>query len=125
MDPDPTASLGGPTHITVDCRDPQRLAAFWSDLTGQPIGHVDGPFVFLSAPSRELCAMAFQRVDVPTPGKNRIHVDFRTRDLTAARTLVERLGGQVVDERAELGARWLVASDPEGNLFCLVEASAP
>ncbi|HVF19907.1 MAG TPA: VOC family protein [Mycobacteriales bacterium] len=120
----PLFSLGAPMHVTVDCLDPQRLARFWSGLTGQRVAHEEGPFVFLAGPSREATAMAFQQVSEPTRGKNRVHVDFRTADLDGACAMVERLGGTLLDDHAEMGARWQVAADPEGNVFCLVEAKS-
>ncbi len=117
----PVAPLGAPMHVTIDCLDPQRLASFWSELTGQRVMHSEGPFVFLAGLSREVTAMAFHRVDEPTAGKNRMHVDFRVTDLDGTCDLVERLGGSIVEQRTEMGARWRVAADPEGNVFCLVE----
>ena len=121
----PAAPVGAPMHVTVDCLDPQRLARFWTELTAQTVAHEEGPFVFLAWPSRGLTAMAFHRVAAPTPGKNRVHVDFRVPDLDAACAAVERLGGTVVEQHEEMGARWRVAADPEGNVFCLVETRAP
>ncbi len=121
----PVAPLGAPMHVTVDCLDPQRLARFWSELTGHAIVHEEGPFVFLAGPTREVTALAFHRVDAPTPGKNRVHVDFRVTDLDGTCTTVERLGGTVVEQHDEMGVRWRVAADPEGNVFCLVEMRPP
>ena len=123
MDSTP-AQVGAPMHVTVDCIDPQRLAHFWSELTGQRVAHSEGPFVFLAGPSREVTAMAFQRVAEPARGKNRIHVDFRTTDLDGSCATVERLGGTVLEQHEEMGARWRVAADPDGNVFCLVEAGS-
>ena len=119
------APLGAPSHVTIDCVDPQRLARFWSELTGQRIAHEEGPFVFLAGPTRDVTALTFHRVAEPTPGKNRVHVDFRAPDLDATCAAVERLGGTVVEQHEELGARWRVAADPEGNVFCLVESTGP
>ncbi|HVE99351.1 MAG TPA: VOC family protein [Mycobacteriales bacterium] len=118
-----TLVLGAPMHVTIDCADPDRLAAFWAALTGQRVAHADGPFVFLAGATRDVTAMALQRVADLTPGKNRVHVDFRSADLEGARARVVGLGGTAGPTISDLGARWFVAGDPEGNVFCVVESA--
>ena len=64
--------------------------------------------------------LAFQKVDDPTPGKNRVHIDFTAADLEAE---VGRLVGLGATEtgRHEFGEefRWVVLADPDGNAFCV------
>lgn len=68
--------------VTVDCADPARLAAWWADaLGGAPVTLMPGEFVLL--PREPGPALGFQRVDDPTPGKNRVHVDFAAADVDA------------------------------------------
>jgi predicted enzyme related to lactoylglutathione lyase len=110
-------------YVTVDCRDPEGLAIFWSTVLGLPVkGRFDASFVMLDRPSEDAVAMAFQRVPEPKVTKNRVHVDLRLEDLDGVTALVERLGGSRVEDHEEEGFRWRVMRDPEGNEFCLMPA---
>ena len=69
-------------NITFDSTDPDRLAEWWAgvvDGTVNPLA--PGFFVTVSRPGGP--GLAFQKVDDPTPGKNRVHVDFSAPDLEA------------------------------------------
>jgi predicted enzyme related to lactoylglutathione lyase len=115
---------GHPAHVwyvTLDCRDPDALAAFWSELLGLPIrGTFGDAFVLLERHSDDAVAMAFQRVPEPKAVKNRCHVDLRVDDLQAVTELIESRGGSRLTDRDEEGFRWRVMRDPEGNEFCLM-----
>jgi hypothetical protein len=102
--------------IVIDCRDPERLAAFWSGLLGRPIAGRTGPYVWLERGDGLL--LAFQRVDGLAGGKNRMHLDLASPDPAAERRRVESLGGRWLPEYAEGG--FLVMADPEGNVFCII-----
>ena len=78
-------------NITFDCTDPDRLADWWArvvDGTVNPLA--PGFFVIVSRPVGP--GLAFQKVDDPTPGKNRVHVDFSAPDLEAEVTRLVDLG---------------------------------
>ena len=102
-------------QITFDCHDPSKLAKFWSAATGCEIAADYGDFVMVDSTP----ALGFQRVEDPTPGKNRMHIDGGGAD---REDLVERLKGLGA---TELGAHeapglvWTVMQDPEGNEFCV------
>lgn len=104
------------TDVIIDSRDPERLAAFWSQLLDRPVGARIGPYVFLERADGP--GVGFQRVDTPTPGKNRIHVDLSSPDPTAEIPRIEALGGRRLDEYADSG--FLVMADPEDNVFCVI-----
>lgn len=115
-------------NVTFDARQPRILARFWSEVTGYPVTDERDDVVRLRAPGhRGVRHILFFRVDDPTPGKNRMHVDLATRE---PNTEIERLlglGATLVDEpvdgrpawRHGNGNRWVVLQDPEGNYFCL------
>ena len=66
--------------------------------------------------------MAFQKVDDPTPGKNRVHIDFATSDVEAEVKRLVELGRQR-DRRGSFGDfEWVVLADPDGNAFCVAPA---
>ena len=95
--------------ITFDTADPDKLADWWAraiDGTTNPVAA--GFFVIVTAPRGP--QLAFQKVDDPTPGKNKVHIDFVAPDMDAE---VKRL--------VDLGAdfKWVVLADPDGNEFCV------
>ena len=78
-------------------------------------------------PARGVPALAFQRVDERTPGKNALHLDVHVDHDGDVEPLVARavaLGGQVLERVGQDGAQWAVLLDPEGNRFCVVAAGA-
>jgi predicted enzyme related to lactoylglutathione lyase len=109
------------TWMIVDCGDPERLAAFWSQLLDRNVKESVGPYVFLEKGPSDACGLAFQKVDEPKPGKNRVHPDLTCDDVWASAKRVEELGGHRVQGYEEGG--FLVMADPEGNEFCLVPAT--
>ncbi|WP_433061871.1 VOC family protein [Dactylosporangium sp. CS-033363] len=111
-------------HITVDCREPYELAAFWSGLTGWPVSAIDAPGddeVLVEAPE-PVPGLLFVRVPEPRTAKNRVHLDWvpqdRTRDEAVARAV--ELGAAVhEDHRGPEDRGWVTLRDPEGNEFCI------
>ncbi|WP_211900747.1 VOC family protein [Saccharopolyspora erythraea] len=116
-------------HVTVDCADPYRLAAFWSEVTGWPVSGEDAPGdpeVLVEAPA-PLPGLLFIRVPEPKAGKNRIHFDWmpadRTRDEEVERVI--GLGATLhEDHRTPDGRGWATLLDPEGNEFCVERGAA-
>ena len=75
--------------ITVDCTDPATLAQWWAEAVGGSVVPLPGgDFVVVVRESWP--ALGFQRVELPTPGKNRVHLDFTAADLDSE---VHRLVG--------------------------------
>ncbi len=101
--------------VTVDTRDAQRLGGWWAEQLGSEIAQDhDGWFVVVPAGP---VLLAFQKVEDPTPGKNRLHLDLTAPDLDAE---VDRLvagGATLVGRRGEEGFFWATLSDPDGNEF--------
>lgn len=116
MSPGISLSLG---MITVDCTDPRRLAQWWAEAVGGAVVDLPGGD-FVMVAREDWPALGFQRVDRPTPGKNRLHLDLLASDLDAE---VDRLValGAVENGRHSVpgGFRWVVLADPDGNAFCV------
>lgn len=110
-------------HITFDCADPERLAAFWSEVTGYERMDVStDEVVSLQAPDhRGVRRILFFRVPEPKTVKNRVHVDLATKDdLDGEIDRLVSLGAQRVEHReGGLGNSWTFMLDPEGNEFCI------
>ncbi|MEV0178679.1 VOC family protein [Streptomyces sp. NPDC050625] len=107
-------------HVTIDCADAYALAAFWSQVLGEPLHEDDHP----GDPEALIEAAGLLFVTVPDPKtvKNRVHMDLQpqdhTRDEEVKRLLA--LGATLVDDRRrEDGTGWAVLADPEGNEFCV------
>lgn len=107
--------------ITIDCREPARLAAFWSQATGCPVTSDYGDFAMVDA----VPTLGFQRVDDPTPGKNRIHVDGGGADRVTLVRRLRELGATEHETRSVPGLTWTVMTDPEGNFFCVGNPETP
>ncbi|MFH8611533.1 VOC family protein [Streptomyces sp. NPDC018029] len=102
--------------LIIDAADPERLAAFWSELLDRPVVGRTGPYVWLRRENG--LGVGIQRSDDPKPGKNRLHFDLSSPDPAAEQRRVEALGGRRLEEYADGG--FLVMADPEGNEFCII-----
>ncbi|MFJ3224545.1 VOC family protein [Streptomyces sp. NPDC086783] len=102
--------------LIVDATDPERLAAFWSEMLGRPVVGRTGPYVWLQR--EDGLGLGFQRTNEPKSGKNRMHFDITSPDPAAEQRRVETLGGRRLEQYADGG--FLVMADPEGNEFCVI-----
>lgn len=110
--------------VTIDCNDLATMTEFWSDLLGVD-SVVHDPFGFLDHPPDRKVTIWLQQVAEKRSGKNRVHLDFAVPDLDAALRRVEDLGGSVGDQNEWRGHVWRTCSDPEGNLFDVMQAQTP
>ncbi|MBM7076202.1 VOC family protein [Micromonospora humida] len=117
--------LSGPLTLTLDARHPDRLARFWAGLLHREVVEDAAGGALLPGTTTQL-SLRF----VPSPsekrGPNRMHLhltstspDDQRRQVAAALDL----GGSHLDvgQRPEEGH--IVLADPEGNEFCVIEAS--
>lgn len=109
--------------VTLDCADPQQLAAFYGALTGMRELFSAPEFVALTGDAG--CDLGFQRVEgyrAPQwPGQEvpqQFHLDLGVEDLDAAQALALELGASLPQEQPGDG-RWRVLLDPAGHPFCL------
>jgi predicted enzyme related to lactoylglutathione lyase len=113
--------------LTVDARDPSRVAEFWCQVLGWVVLDRDEDGVLTIAPpgARPDACMTIDVAPVPEPKttKNRLHLDLRafgiSRDQELNRLL--DLGAQRVDVGQAPNVGWVVLADPEGNEFCLLQ----
>jgi predicted enzyme related to lactoylglutathione lyase len=110
--------------VTIDCHNPERIAAFWASIFGaaeewrggDPVQYVD-----LGATDGSP-VLRFQRVPESKTVKDRIHLDLRVDDIDEACGRAIELGGVRVeqDDFDEYDVVFRVMLDPEGNEFCMV-----
>lgn len=113
--------------VTMDCREPERLATFWSKLLGSPIlePEPDRPGWRRLHPVPSGPRMNFQPIAEPKRGKVRLHLDILASDIDSAAERVLALGGTDTGAREVLPrGRIAVMQDPEGNEFCLLAPRA-
>ena len=111
--------------ITIDCADPARLAAFWSQLLDMAVTgeHGEGTgWATVGSRLDDRPRLTFQRVAEPKTAKVRIHLDVQVDDIATARKQVKRLGGRWSGERHHYDEGVvMVMHDPEQHEFCLVQ----
>ncbi|QLH27204.1 VOC family protein [Streptomyces sp. Rer75] len=116
------------TAITLDCADPEALAAFYRRATGlelHPASNRD--FAALTRQGGQGGpVLGFQRVDdyrAPRwPAQTvpqQLHLDFEVDDLDEAEALLLELGATKPEQQPG-GDRWRVFTDPAGHPFCLL-----
>jgi hypothetical protein len=106
--------------ITVDSSRAAVLADWWSAVLGGTVdGFEDYHVWVVRSPRLRGINLAFQQVETPTPGKNRIHLDLGAVDPHATAAALVQRGASVVAEQVAGGVTWLVLADIDGNVFCV------
>jgi catechol 2,3-dioxygenase-like lactoylglutathione lyase family enzyme len=111
--------VGRRHHVVLDCPDPQALAAFYSELLGDPVTYTSADWVVVST-SSQASGLAFQlspdyaRPTWPDPTvSQQVHLDVMVEDLALAAARVLALGATRLEGD--------VFADPAGHPFCLVK----
>ena len=112
--------IGRRHHLIIDCPDPEALAAFYSQLLGQPITYRSVDFVVV-ADNTVTSGLAFQLAPDyqppawPDPDRpQQMHLDVMVDDVAAAEPAVLALGAR------RLAGGDHVYADPAGHPFCLI-----
>jgi predicted enzyme related to lactoylglutathione lyase len=106
--------------VVINTDDPDRLAAFWIGLLGVEIARRSGQYFIWLEPQHEGgISVAFQKVDDPTEGRRRLHLDMYVEDLDSSVERALDLGASQVEEHTVGDFTWSVLADPDGNEFCL------
>jgi nicotinamide-nucleotide amidase len=113
------------SQVTLDVRDVQQAARFWSAVLGGTVELGDDGCATLRPPGGGEPTMWLQAGAGAKSQKLRCHIDLRTDDLEAELDRLLALGAR----RADVGQRgdegFEVLSDPEGNEFCLLHEPQP
>ena len=117
------ADAPGLAAIVLDANDPERLAAFWTEAAGWPVGNRGGYGVSLHHPSGRPPDIDIIRVPEPKTVKDRAHLDVHPPvdgDQAAEVARLEALGAVPADVGQGPEVSWVVLADPEGNEFCVL-----
>ncbi|MEE6271777.1 VOC family protein [Georgenia wangjunii] len=107
--------------VTFDTSDADTLATWWAEQTGAEVTERNEGWYVMVAGGALPVTLAFQKVDDPTPGKNRIHLDLVAPDLDAEVDRLVDAGATVVGRRGDESFRWVTLADPQGNQFCVAQ----
>jgi catechol 2,3-dioxygenase-like lactoylglutathione lyase family enzyme len=110
------------SSVAINCPDAGELAAFYADITGGRITHVDPSWATVDGPGGRI---DFQTVPDHTPPTwpepttpVQMHLDFYVDDLAAAEARVLAAGATKYDVQPN-AEHCLVFADPAGHPFCL------
>ena len=115
-----------PIGLVLDCRDPQGLAAFWSEALGYVNLGEAGSYVLLMDVGGHGPKLLLQAVPEAKTVKNRMHLDIDAVDIEAEAARLEALGARRVAAEPvyEHDTNWILMADPEGNEFCVCDGGA-
>ena len=106
--------------ITVDCADPEGVAAFWAAALGWPVKDMHHDIAVVASDLAGMPRLLFLAVPEQKNAKNRWHLDIQamtTMDVEVAR--LAGLGATAV-RRVDQGEDvFTVMTDVEGNEFCV------
>jgi catechol 2,3-dioxygenase-like lactoylglutathione lyase family enzyme len=109
----------------IEAPDPAKLARFYSEVLGWPIGHEEPGTTVLAAPGGSSFLVFQQATDYQAPtwppesGRQRpmMHLDFQVGDLDLAVADAVSLGASLATTQPQDNVR--VLFDPAGHPFCL------
>lgn len=108
--------------IVINVVDVERVADFWKGFLEVAERNRAPGYVWLARQPGASVSLAFQEVEHPTEGRNRLHLDFGTSDMEETRARILQLGGEELEQHELGGFAWTVFGDPEGNEFCVGQA---
>ncbi len=121
----PNPYAHGELVVVIDCADLERAARFWSAVLGyaDAAGDDGGTYRSVLPADGFGVELLLQRTTDAKHGKNRVHLDLRTRDLEAEVGRVLALGAsrQTAEPVEENGWTWHILLDPDGNEFCVLQ----
>jgi catechol 2,3-dioxygenase-like lactoylglutathione lyase family enzyme len=115
------------SELVINAADPERLAAFWSNVLGYvELGREDDGSIEIGPPGAGFGGpqptLILSPTSDPRAGKLRLHIDVNAtdRDQDAELERLLALGARPADVGQTGIESWHVLADPEGNEFCLL-----
>jgi hypothetical protein len=105
------------SSLVVDCREPEKLAAFWYELLGGEV--MVWPQYGVVTLRAEGITIDFVLVEDEKVVKNRLHLDLATPDPEATIARAMQYGAAHAEEFHH-HEEFTVLRDPEGNEFCVL-----
>ena len=112
--------------IVWGVRDLPRALAFWTAALGyRPKNPPDDDWALLEPGAGAGVQLALKLVGSEANPSPRHHLDLYARGQAAEVERLVALGASHVEWDYEEGADYVVLADPDGNRFCVVEATVP
>jgi predicted enzyme related to lactoylglutathione lyase len=109
--------------IVIDCKENGKMSTFWREALHYDVGRAPDPHD--PEPSSILAAKSGEGpnviIDQMEPYRGKIHIDLYSDDTDADISRLLKLGAKVHRPHEE-GTDFTILEDPEGNLFCVVDA---
>ena len=114
--------------VVLGVDDIERAVTFWSQALGyEPVLVDEDGFTLLRSQSGEGTRVGLQRAETPADEHPRHHLDLVVDDAAEQASEVERLIGlgatRVAWDLYPADPDFVVLADPDGNRFCVVDAS--
>ena len=115
--------------IVLGADDVERAATFWANVLGYEavsFPESDDGFTILVPPDRRGTRIAVHRSITPIQERPRVHLDLVVDSAAEEASEIERLlrlGATRAPWDYPANPDFVVLADPEGNRFCLVDAS--
>jgi catechol 2,3-dioxygenase-like lactoylglutathione lyase family enzyme len=111
---------------TLDVRDVERMARFWSAALGFDVRHEDDGSAHLYPPAgapKDVPSVWLQKAGGPKQDKNRVHPDVRPADGDVDKAVARllELGAHHADVGQTGNEGFVVLADPEDNEFCVLK----
>lgn len=112
------------TAITIDCRDPAPMVAFYAQAFGGQVSHQDvgGAWIHLSGGPLVLIRRIEDYTPPTWPSRDvpmQMHFELRVDDLEEAERRLHGLGATTCDFQPHRDQGNLVMLDPAGHPFCI------
>jgi predicted enzyme related to lactoylglutathione lyase len=123
----PNPYARGELVVVIDCADLDRAARFWTAALGYTDAGGNSATYRSVLPADGFgVEILLQRTGDAKRGKNRVHLDLRTRDLDTEVSRVVALGAtrQTGEPVEEHGWTWHILADPDANEFCVLQPPA-
>ena len=116
-------------YITIDCKDPASIAAFWEAVLGWKVTYTDETGAMIENPAQlgdgeKFPPILFYKNPDEKVVKNRLHFDLTPEDQATEVARIEALGGKRIEigQSADPATTWVVMADIEGNEFCVLKS---
>jgi len=108
--------------VVIHCQQFDRMVDFWQAALGyEPREPASGGWVVLRDPRGCGPNVSFQARERPRSRRNWMHLDLYRDDAQGEVERLLALGARRYPWRYRPGADFVVLSDPDGNLFCVVQ----
>ena len=111
-------------QVVVTSRDPAALGRWWCEALQWVVVDDDPPVFEIQSRPGQLPGMLFLGADDSKQTKNRLHIDLRPDDQGAEVARLIDLGATRVNVGQGDDVSSVVLADPEGNEFCVLQASS-